>query len=564
MRQVDAEQRAIVRKGELRAVPDGLEKTFAALASTKNEAATAVLLAALDAADRDVQSSALKALVQRRSASGHLELLKRWNTLGKRAKASVAEYGGRMSSAVRSAILSADEELAVNGFDAVLCLCEFDLIPVLIAVAQDKANPTAERAAQTTLFLAETLYEQFAAPRDYRNRRDPQLVRMRVLGALERVLQRSESKMGVEIAEAFLLLVKSDNSNLKRILQDPHDKAYLPIVDLLTHSPRPGVQRLLLSYLEETNAPTTILSVISRRCDVPFVRHLLQQLEGEVSKTISKNLKRIEFFSWLGDDLSLLAALNDDEQSGALHLVMSAGVNRLKRFEVVRFILQHGGLHARRVAAEALRESSGFEANELITQCTTDPDPIVQAHAIRLFRDRGIPGALQRLIECVDSPHKEVRTAARECLSEFTFERFLTSYDMLDEDVKNSTGRLVKRIDADAVSLLQQEFATPSRTRRLRAVAMAASMQVVSEVEDEVIELLSDPDYFLRAEAIRTLAQSDSPDSRTALRECLLDTSAAVREAAEQTLQWFAQADQSGSADLQDVVDLPPLPQVPS
>ena len=158
----------MVHSGEPCAVSSGLDKTFEVLTSTKNEAATGVLLGALDSANRDVQAAALKALVQRRSGSGHRELLNRWHTLGKRAKASVAEFGGRISSAVRRAVLSAEEQLAINGFDAVMCLREFDLIPVLVTAAKDKGNPNARRAAQTILALAEILYEQLALPRDYR------------------------------------------------------------------------------------------------------------------------------------------------------------------------------------------------------------------------------------------------------------------------------------------------------------------------------------------------------------------------------------------------------------
>ena len=97
---------------------------------------------------------------------------------------------------------------------------------------------------------------------------------------------------------------------------------------------------------------------------------------------------------------------------------------------------------------------------------------------------------------------------------------------------------------------------------------MAKSMQVVLKVEAEIIELLSDADHFLRTEAIRALAYSDSPNSLQAIRDCLLDNSPSVRDVAEQTLQWFAQQDPAEPlvrAELQyGATDLPPSDQVPS
>jgi hypothetical protein len=218
---------------------------------------------------------------------------------------------------------------------------------------------------------------------------------------------------------------------------------------------------------------------------------------------------------------------------------MLAGGNRLKRFDVVNFILRRGGLPARRTAAASLHEFGGADANDLINFCTNDSDPVVQAQAVRLFRERGIPGAMQRLLECTESPHDEVRSAARD----------------------SDTAQLVRRVDPDAIERLRQEFAPESRSRRLRALAMAASMKAVPEVEAEIIEMLSDPDHFMRAEAARALGDSDTTNSRSALRKSLLDRSPTVREAAERTLQSFVDCGQISSSVWQFPEDGPFLPQ---
>ena len=85
-----------------------------------------------------------------------------------------------------------------------------------------------------------------------------------------------------------------------------------------------------------------------------------------------------------------------------------------------------------------------------------DPDPGVQAAVLGQLRHRGIPGILPHLISMVDSPHSEVRKAARESLTEFTFKRFLASFDMLAEEVQRTTGNLVKKVDPQTVPLLHE------------------------------------------------------------------------------------------------------------
>jgi len=147
---------------------------------------------------------------------------------------------------------------------------------------------------------------------------------------------------------------------------------------------------------------------------------------------------------------------------------------------------------------------------------------------------------MSTLLELLDSPHAAVRSAARSSLSEFTFERFAGAFELLNDETRVETGRLVKRVDPTAIDQLCSELSCRVRLRRIRAIEMAIAMNVVSDVETEIIAMLSDSDDVLRSEAAATLVHSDSAESRQALRNTLLDRSQAVREAAEQTLHVFA------------------------
>jgi len=319
----------------MRTVSGGLNTTCKVLTRSSNEAALDLLISALDVPARDIQVSALRALLERRSAAGHRELLERWPTLSERWKTIVAERAGRISGAVRDAILSPDGDLRANGCDAALKIREFDLIPVLITAAEDQNNAQADLAAQTLLSLSEMLFEELDAPRDYRNRRDPKAVHGYVLGALEKSADRFEQHKRAEIVEAFLLLANRQNNSLKRILGSPHDKAYLTTVNLLTHSPRPGVMRLLVSFLDDEHAATAVQNVFARRRDVSFLRHFLKKIGDGPSANLKANLRRIESFVWLRDDVTILTALNEDEQRGAVQLALESGINRLRAFEVL-------------------------------------------------------------------------------------------------------------------------------------------------------------------------------------------------------------------------------------
>jgi HEAT repeat protein len=540
-------------------VSGGRETTFAILASTKNEAAVNVLTAALDSADRDVHMRAINALIKRRSSAGHRELLRRWPQLSDRWKSQIAERPGRISGAVRDALVGNDRQLRIHACDAVLWIREFDLIPALLTVAEDDGNPQAELAAQTLLSLCEMLYEDLAAPRDYQQRCDPHSRRRYTVAALEKSVQKFEQHQRGEVVEAFLLLAGRENTLLRRILHNPHHKAYLPTVHSLTHSPRPGVMRLLIRFLDDTHAPTTIYSVLSRRRDVSFLRLLLKRIEEDLDGTAKGNLKRVEAFSWLERDLSVLAAFNDREQEAAVRLAVMSGMKRLEVFEIVRYMLQNGGVGARRSASASLAEFKGAEANRIVLKALHDDDAEVRAAAVAQLRDRGIPNALSTLIGLLDCPEDAVRRAAQMSLSEFRFDRYVEKFEFLDDNARSETGQLVKRVDPTALERLADEMRSSSRARRLRAVEMAVAMKAVIDLEEDLVRLLGDDDQFLRAEVIRAIRGYDSPTMRAGLRERLLDASVVVKEAAEEALQLLAQAacGSSVSPDLSSANDEP-------
>ena len=255
----------------------------------------------------------------------------------------------------------------------------------------------------------------------------------------------------------------------------------------------------------------------------------MRKIGREPTPAMAVNLKKMTSISWLGDCRRIMDQIDDAGQHSAVRFVMASGVPRQQALGLVETILLHGKPGGRREAARALGEFQGTDANALAMSALADPDPQVQANIIPQLRGRGIPGVLPSLLELVESPYAVVRKAARESLAEFSFKRFVAAFDMLDEEVRRSTGLLVKKIDVQTVSLLNDELKSPIRTRRLRGLAIARTIDAVESVEGAVIEMLQDEDHLVRMEAAVALGKSVSPASVAALTEALNDKSEVVR-----------------------------------
>lgn len=520
---------------------EGLTTTFQLLSRTDNEAAIRVLIPALDSPHPAVQEGALTAILARRSPAGGRELLRRLHTLPERWVAIVRQNHGRLTGTLRDAVLGTDWQMRVNGCRAAVWFREYDLIPTLLNLLEDRDQRHADLAGETLLELAAQLYEELAAPRDYSDRRDPQFVRRHVVSSLEDSVKRHGQHQRREALEAFLLLVRRDNVTFKQILQDPHHPTFLPMIDVLSHSSQAGIIRLLLSFLDDPKVPSAALSVVARRSDLRFVQYLLRKIGHEPSATVAQNLGRIESIGWLHSGQAILGQLDDAAQHAAVQLLISSGTPRLQAFSTIERLLLHGTTGGRRAAAEALREFKGADANNLALKALDDPDPAVQAAVVAQLRHRGIPGSLVRLVEMVDSPHAIVRTAARGSLEEFSFERFVRAFDMLDEGVQRSTGLLVRKIDPQTIPQLEAEMRSPSRTRRLRGIAIARAVDALEPLEPLLIELLHDQDHLVRTQAAAALAYCPTEASRWALGSALGDRSPVVQEAARKSLAEQAQ-----------------------
>lgn len=515
----------------------GLRKTFDLLATTGNEAAVPVLVAALDSAQAEVQEAALRAILDRRSLFGQTALVRRLHAVDDHWREIIRENHGGMAHALRNAVLDTDRQMCLNGCQAILWFREYDLIPALVNALEDESNPNTGLVTGTLLELADLLYEELALPRDERQRRDPQRMRELIGGSLELSVQRYARHKRREIVEVFLLLAQRENPTLRRILSEPHHSSYLAMVEVLLRSERPGVMRLLLSFLEDPNPPSTALTTLARRGSRKFVGHLLRKIGFVPTPLVLHNLRRIESIPWARPDEGLIDQLDDAEQHSLVKLLCASAVRRGDVFAALAHLARRGRPGGRLAALEAMTEFHGVEANQLVAAALDDQDPLVQAEAVRQLRQRALPGSLARLIEMAESPQPAVREAVREALGEFRFPRFLHSFDLLDDETRRSTGALVLKIDPQAPAQLIDEMRSQLRTRRLRAVAVASAMEAVPRVERSLRKLLSDEDHIVRIEAARALAASDSTETRAALAETLTDNSVLVRQAAQQSLE---------------------------
>ncbi|NMC19361.1 MAG: hypothetical protein GYA33_02975 [Thermogutta sp.] len=511
--------------------------TFDHLVRTPNAAAGTVLEQALDSPVAEIRERAVAGLLRRPEQSGHFAVLRRIDPLDPAWPPRFEQMPLRFLQSLREALVSSEERLRENAYQVVLWCSLYDTIPLLVNLLERPEAEQAERAGEVLLELTRRLADSLAAPHQPPNVSGLQRAAEQARRALAIGFDRYGKHKRREVIEAYIPLIKENVGILREALASTVHPARNALLRIFREAADPSILQALCGFLQLKDIPTSVLGVLSQRDDPAFVRELLRQVGAEPPTKVRRNLKRLLQLKCLNNLSRILPELNESEQSLIPSLIIGTSIPTSQALPAVGEILRHGLPAARAAAAEALGHYHGAEANALAIQAAHDPDPLVVAAVLPQLRGRGLSGALPIILQSLESSHPLVRRAARRCLREFSFRRFLETWDMLPPDVRRDTGMLVKRVDGHTTGLLRAELASPFRSRRLRALSVVQELDLVSRVESSVLPLLQDEDPAIRAEAAAALALTDSPAGLQALRNALTDPNALVREAAENSIR---------------------------
>jgi hypothetical protein len=489
-----------------------------------------------------VRAAAIRAAIRRHDSATHMQLIRGFDTLTPADQAILCAAHSSMphhaAPALRSAIRKGDGRHCKNACQIAAMSHDFELFPTLLKAAEQKVHRHRAEVTATILELAHAVVHAVArwAAGDRTSPRDPSFVRHQMLASLEQSVSRFKMHGRQEVLNAFLLIAPFENKTMTRILQDPSHPCHQAAVGELTSTKEASILDRLVHAMSDAELATPILETIARRNDQTFINALLQGLKHAVSIRVLHNMKRLDRVAWLEHNHDALLELDGRCQATAVELATASGIRRDQVFSLLESVLHNGLAEGRRASCQAMANFNRPQADELVLRALNDPDAGVQAAAVRQLRDRQVPDGLQRLVAFLDSSSHEIREAARSSLAEFNFTRFRTMFDLLDAQAARTTGILVHKVDHTAQQQLIDELSSPSLTSKLRAIEMAIAMDATADVEDQLIELLTNENVALRKEVVAALAHCHTNRAAEALEFAMSDPVASIADAAREAL----------------------------
>ncbi len=115
------------------------------MAATANEAADDVIRAALRSPRTAVRAAALRTALERLSPNCQRWLIEHLHECEETLRGRILAQRDVLTTAVREAILSDNEQSCKNGCEAVVWLKIYDLIPTLLAATEENITPILAR-----------------------------------------------------------------------------------------------------------------------------------------------------------------------------------------------------------------------------------------------------------------------------------------------------------------------------------------------------------------------------------------------------------------------------------
>jgi len=359
--------------------------------------------------------------------------------------------------------------------------------------------------------------------------------------AVARAIDLSRGRYGPGLLRAALLLCDWPGSKTLAILQSAKHGGQTVMVRRLEQAPASENVAAFLLASSHGQLRAHFGSAFAHINEGPVLDALLRKSHWLRDSQLQLCMHQVTRGAWWGEsELLEDIARRDPPQaakigdwlcaSGAHDVVQDDRMERL-RFRAESSVLAR--LHLLRLVSMRRRGSSV----QLIKTFLSDPDERLARMAAREMIRRRPPEYENLLLTRMATAPASVRRIIGRALGNLGFEQFWNRFDQLDRDTRRNAGKAMLKILPDSVIRLRQRLENGAVERRLKALEMAADLDLVSPLRVTLIKLTEHTNPKVRSKAVGVLALSPESADNLLLDRVLSDTDPRVRANAIEILE---------------------------
>lgn len=515
-----------------------LERTMEVLRDSENLSALELLLQLALFGPVTLQNQALELFLNRNHRESFYYLVILYHHFNRVQQRMILRLSAMLSPAIRRGLMEGDARVQQNARDLIRILPDYDQFPLLVnALSLEPARK--QEALELLEYLTQQLLLEAARPADQRSRQDIEAVRRFCLETLRHEFRTGRRAIIDLTIRLYLILAEEGNYGALDILTDTRHPAHTSAVQLLRTDTDPRIMRWVYYLLNQRHPPLAVQKVLSERQDAVFVEEFLDWWNRRNDSQIMATVRQIESIAWLRWDHPLMRTLPRNLNSAVLSLTRCAGIDEAVRLNIIAHFLDEGDDAVRRQAAQMLPAITGKDADHMILACLEDPDLEIELIAMKALKGRGVGKSMSLLRKRLDSPNDRIRQAAQEALSDFNFERYLGTFDKLDDVSRRQVGDIILKIDPHAEEILERDSKSIQANRRKRAAKVIRTLGLTDRMQVTLLEMLNDLDHMVRREAVESMLNSRDPQLVHSLAAILLESSDPRRFGAKEALEYL-------------------------
>jgi HEAT repeat protein len=512
----------------------GVSDTFAYLATLPSAHRLPYIEAALREPFEELQSAAFDALADPQGLNRLDLVIQHYSDLTQEVRLRVAARSDQFAGAAREELRSPREWSRRAAYQVLSALRPGEAASILVRGLADPSPVVRESVADLLEAMANKIYYHLVALRmhgDSESRRFIEQNRgpmIESLGPLLRAYPLHAKRVFIDLVieagddaypiAADILISRSEPATYAAFLHALSTTLTEPAVDLilrLSQDPRPRLQEAAAEAFRmrrDPGFPEVLASVLSRM--PPERVDLLASRTREV-------------LWWHTVEAS--ADLDPFTAARLMEFISRSGVEHGERNRMLMFFRQSS--HAEvRVRLLATLQSVGYpELLGLSESFLGDSSDEVKLAAMRSIIGINPPTKARLLMPLLNAGSEEVRRMAMREVASASFEKYLRSFDRLDSRTREAAARALAKIDHRIVERLGEELTALDPVRRLRALRVIDYVDAETDLRQNLMAVLNDPDRRVRATAIKLVQLTESAEGMRLLAAALKDPDRRVR-----------------------------------
>jgi len=529
-----------------------LESLINALVETKNEAADALLLEALDIGTEHEKSVALSALFRRKTLRGMSGVVTRYARLPESLQLQVLENIKLFHTALRECGRSEENATRLAAMKLIALGRQGKLAYVLSENLHELHDDLSKAAVEAMVALARWVATETRALQRGRLQNVAgeetatvytALIENRgeIESAVARAMDVHRGRHGQDLLRAALLLADMPGSKTLAILHTTKHGGQSPMVRRLQQPPAAEHVEAFLLGATHGQLRSHFGIVFSHIEEAPVLDAILRKTHWLKDQQLQICMHQVTRGVWWGEN-ELMHDIDRRTPGDAALIadwVASSGMHDVTQDERMMTLTRHAreDFDARlRILRLAIARKRGTSVG-LIKEFLYDPDErLVRMAAREIIRRRPIDFE-NTLLQMMTGAPGSVRRVISRSIGQVGFDHFWNRFDRMEKPVRKQAGRATMKLLPDAPTRLSRRLTSGPPEQRVKALQIVQELELAEQLQNSIIPLCSFPNAKVRSKAVSTLGAIANAASDILLEKVLNDPDARVRANAIEVLE---------------------------